>query len=138
MHPIEQIIALLLADGPVSAIVGGRIFADNPPQDTVKPSIEIYNISDEQFNAIDLCTPTAGVMTIQINHLTATRKSCVDLAAKTRRAILHHTSTDSAYQIQDVNLAGGGRWDAIRPTDGSDSYTYESQNDYYVSYRFEV
>ena len=138
MHVIEQLVAALRADTAVTAIVGNRIFADNPPQDTIKPSVEIYLISDDQESTIDRCTVEMGVMLVQVNCLGSSRSQAHDLSTKVRRGILHLTSDDQDQKIQDVNISSGSRWDVIRPLDGSDSYTYECQNDYNVPYTFTI
>ena len=138
MHVIEQLVALLRADTDVTNLVGTRIFSDVPPQDTIKPSIEIYNVSDDTEGCVDLCTVTMGVMMVQFNSLGRTRSEAWNISTAIRRAIIHHTSSDSEQAIQDVNISSGSRWEVIRPQDGSDSYTYECQNDYNIPYRFSI
>ena len=138
MHVIEQIVQILRADTAVASVVGDRIYADVPPQDTVKPSVEIYNISDDTESCVDLCTVTCGTMMIQVNSLGRTRQEAWQLSTSIRRAIIHHTSSDSEQAIQDVNISSGSRWEVIRPQDGSDSYTFECQNDYNIPYTFTI
>ena len=136
MHIIEQLVVRLRADSDVTAIVGNRIYADHPTQDTSKPAIEIYNISDDQEQTVDMCTITAGMMVVQVNCIGTTRSQAYDISRAVRRGILHFTSNDSEQSIQDVNVASGSRWDRLRPQDGSDSYGYEYQDDYNIPYTF--
>jgi hypothetical protein len=134
-RPLPQVISALRADPAVQAIVGQRVYADNPPQDDELPFVVISVLTTQLWGTLDYCNVRMYVARLQLDAICKTRGDSEAVMEAIEDLLDGYTSTDAQYPIQGIVVDSGVSWDIVTPIDGSDERGYHSTQDFQLNYK---